>query len=324
MVPEIEWVRNNSLNYYERLASALTYSPFDFIRRVAKTGDKELFLEHVIKALPEQDDLRFVMKLRNGIEVLVLAEKLGWDSRFFGYNIAKLLGIFPLAAADAHESLDYGEVVQALHQIARRKGIRYLSAFVDPRDLATLSALGHAGYALIETRLYYHLDLRKFATKERHKTRLAVPADVPSLGRTAQEMVNPYDRFHADPFISRADADRVMYEWVDASIANGFADATIVPDVADPTAFCTVRYHRNNWDKWRLKLAQPVFSAVSREMSGWYGKILSEVNYHLIDIGAEHAFLATQVTNSAVVRVWESLGYQYGKSEHVLRRVLDV
>ncbi len=70
-------------------------------------------------------------------------------------------------------------------------------------------------------------------------------------------------------------------------------------------------------------MAQPTFSAVSEEYRGWYLKLISEINYHLKEKGVEHAFLSTQATNKAVIRVWEKLGYSFGKMEHVLRIVLS-
>jgi len=102
----------------------------------------------------------------------------------------------------------------------------------------------------------------------------------------------------------------------------GFADATIVPDIDVPEAFCTIKYHRQSWAAWGLKLSQPVLSAVAPRHKGWYFKILSEVNEHLREIGAEHSYLATQVANNAVIRSWEKLGYQFGRGEHVFRKLL--
>src|SRR5262249_10547996 len=159
---------------------------------------------------------------------------------------------------------------------------------------------------LIETRSYYHMALKDYNYPHRFSTRSAGPEDVASIAETAQMMVNIYDRFHADPAIQAADAERLMSKWVEASILEGFADVTIVENSTEPKSFCTVKYHRDKWERWGLKLSQPVFSAVSRESQGWYLKIISEINYHLKDvIGAEHSFLATQITNRAVIRVWE-------------------
>jgi len=122
--------------------------------------------------------------------------------------------------------------------------------------------------------------------------------------------------------VPAADADRLMERWVEASIAGGFADATIVPDVEEPEAFCTAKFHCEHWEGWRCKLSQPVLSAVSPRHKGWYMKIISELDEYLRGMGAEHSFLVTQITNNAVIHSWEKLGYRFGKGEHVFRKLL--
>jgi dTDP-4-amino-4,6-dideoxy-D-galactose acyltransferase len=135
-------------------------------------------------------------------------------------------------------------------------------------------------------------------------------------------MINPFDRFHSDIAIAPADADRMMEAWVEASITGGFADVTVVPDVPVPQAFCTARLHRDHWQGWGVHLAQPVLSAVAPVHKGWYVRIISELGEQLRQSGATHAFLVTQLTNNAVIRCWEKLGYQFGKGEHVMRKLL--
>jgi dTDP-4-amino-4,6-dideoxy-D-galactose acyltransferase len=113
-----------------------------------------------------------------------------------------------------------------------------------------------------------------------------------------------------------------MERWVEASVVGGFADATIVPDVDAPEAFCTAKYHREHWAGWGCKLSQPVLSAVAPRHKGWYVKLISELDEHLRSVGAEHSFLITQITNNAVIRSWEKLGYGFGKGEHIFRKLL--
>ncbi len=304
------------------LQGNLPWSPLDFVRGISVPGDKALFLDRLAREIPPENDLRFVGPLSTGDEAAVFAERLPWDSAFFGYGVARLNAILPLVTPFYRPHADYTSQVLELIKRAREREIRYLFSQVDSRDLATLQALGAAGFSVIETRVYYHVDLTSYDNKERYSVRAAVPEDIPSLGRAAREMVNQYDRFHADPFIKPEDADRLMYQWVKASILESFADVTIVPDVPSPMAFCTVRYHKDQWSQWRLKIGQPVFSAVSLEFKGWYRKLISEINFHLQEQGAERAYLITQATNGAVIWVWENLGYHYGRSELVLRRIL--
>jgi len=305
------------------LGEQLPFPPFDFVRAIAAAGDRSILLDRLAAPVGRAEDLGFVMTLPGEGDVAVFAEALPWDTAFFGYGVGRLNGVFPLAPPLDRPAADYRPALAQLLERARRHDIRYLVAYVDPRDLALLRALGQLGFVLIETRAYYHMDIRGFRTAERFAVRPAVAADVPALARAAAEAVNPYDRFHSDPFVDPADAARLMRRWVEASILGDFADVTIVPDVPDPAAFSTVRYHRDKWDRWELRLAQSaVLTAVAPSFRGWYRKIASEVNHHLLDQGAEHVYLGTQVTNKAVIWVLEGLGYQFGKSELIFRFVL--
>lgn len=296
--------------------------PHTFIRGVSAEYDRDIMLQQWFRPLELQDDFRFGVTV-DGEDFWVLMERLPWDSDFFSMQTARLNGVLrPHKRAGLRE--DSGAGATALGRsldAAASRGVRYVVAPVSPNDLYSLRLLTANGFELIETRCHYHRSLSA-PPAGRHSVRLAVEADIPSLARAARVMVNPYDRFHADLAICEADADRMMERWVEASIRDGFADATIVPDVEEPEAFCTAKYHRDHWDGWGLKLAQPVLSAVSPRHKGWYVRIISELDEHLRSVGAEHSFLITQLTNNAVIRCWEKLGYQFGKGEHIFRKVL--
>ena len=312
-----------ALRVQAALVENLPWSPFDFIRGISLAGDKALYVERLTAAIDPENDLRFIYRSANNDEVAVFAEKLKWDTDFFGYGVARLNGIFPLTPPFYQPYADFTEVLRVLVDLARQRDIRYLFGYIDPRDLATLRALGQSGFALIEARAYYHMDIRQYEYLERFPVRAATEDDIDSLGRAASETINLYDRFHADPFISPADAARLMRRWVDASIRDDFADITIVPNVTQPAAFSTVRYHRDKWERWGLRLAQSaVLTAVATKHRGWYRKIASEVNYHLRELQVEHVYLGTQVTNKPVIWVLEGLGYKFGKSELIFRIVL--
>jgi hypothetical protein len=302
----------------------LPFSPHDFLRRESfLAADRAMFAEHLTRPLAEEVDLRMRYTLPDGLEVGIFAEILPWDSQFFGYPVARINAILPLNPPLSQPKRDYAPALAAFNAYARSRQLRYIFGVIETTDLASIRSLGVAGYTLIETRATYHIDLRSYAYSHRFASRKATLEDAPRLAETARVMVNDYDRFHADPFISAADADRMMERWIYASLLEGFADVTIVPDLPEPKAFCTVKYHRANWERWGIKLAQPVFSAVDPSFAGWYVKIISEINYHLKDeIGAQNAYLTTQVTNKAVLRSWEKLGYGFGKAEHVFRIVL--
>jgi hypothetical protein len=304
------------------LAAALPWTPLDCVPGLQVEGDRAREAERLTRPLPVGDDLRQRVRLPDGTSIFVAAERLPWDSEFFGYGVARLDGIHAVDPARYRPESDYGPALTALLQGARAANVRYLFAMVDARDLATLRALGNAGFALIETRSLYHAAIEPDQGSSRHAVRWARADDVPHLARAARTMVNPYDRFHADPFVGAANADRMMERWAHASVLEGFADATLVPDVPEPTAMCTVRYHRANWDRWGLALAQTTFSVVGPELKGWYRKLMLELHRHFREVGVAHAYYVTQVTNSAVIHVLSGLGYRFGRAEHVLRILL--
>jgi dTDP-4-amino-4,6-dideoxy-D-galactose acyltransferase len=303
------------------LSTNLPWSPYDYIRGLSVEHDREMYAAYLCREIGVDDDMRFICELTDNQRAIVFAERLPWDSQFFGYEVGKVNGVFLLDPPFYDTHLDYTKAVYELLDIARTSRIKYLFAMVNTRDLGLIRSLCQMGFTLIETRSFYHINLKSYE-HQRFPCRRATAEDVDILGKVAQSVINPYDRFHADPFVSPEDAARLMYKWVEASIMDKFADVTIVPNVPEPKAFCTVKYHREEWPYWGLKLGQPVFSAVSPEFRGWYLKIISEIHYHLKEIGAEHAFLSTQVTNKAVIRVWEKLGYTFGKTEHVFRVIL--
>ena len=296
--------------------------PHAFIRGLDATHDRHLHVSRLLRTLPPGDDFRRRVRI-DGQEAWVLLERLAWDSAFFSRGMARLDACLRPGLLRDHRA-DTGAEAAALGQVLREAsgaGIDYVFCQVAPSDLPMMRILTANGFELIETRCHYHRALQH-PPAERYATRLATAEDVPSLARAAREMVNTFDRFHADVSIPTADADLLMERWVEASITGGFADATIVPDVPQPEAFCTAKYHREHWDGWGIRLAQPVLSAVSPRHRGWYFKIISELDEHLRSIGATHSFLVTQLTNNAVIRSWEKLGYQFGKGEHVFRKVL--
>jgi hypothetical protein len=307
---------------YHGLADAGIEGPHAFIRGLNADYDRRIQLDAWLSPLAPDDDLRYSVH-GEVAECWVLAERLPWDSEFFGRGIARLNAVIRPSHRRALRD-DVALEARAVHQvlqIAHTRGIDYVFAQVPATDLPQIRALSAVGFELIESRCQYHRPL-KIPPTSRHRVRIATAEDVPSLARAARTMVNPFDRFHADPHIPPEHADRLMERWVEASITRGFADATIVPDEVDPEAFCTARYHREHWEGWGLRLAQPILSAVSPKHKGWYVKIISELDEHLRSIGAEHSFLVTQLTNNAVIRCWEKIGYQFGRAEYVFRKVV--
>lgn len=304
------------------LSDHLPWSPRDYVQGISRQGDRAIYAEQLTSELAPSDDLRSLVTLADGSDVAVFAERLPWDSEFFGYGVARLDGIFPLSEPWHRPLADFRPAVEHLCEQATTREIKYLFAVVDPRDLATTRALGESGFALLETRFYHFGQIEQPNFTERLPVRKAMESDIPTLAKAASSTINIYDRFHADPFINQDDAVRLMERWVEQSVIGSFADVVIVPDVPEPGAFVTYRYHRDKWDRWKLPLVQGVLSAVAPEFKGWMGKLGPEVNYHLLSMGARCSFGSTQVTNRPIIWFAEEAGARFGKCEYIFRRLL--
>lgn len=307
------------------LGEHLPWSPLDYIPGISREGDRAIYTRQLTNPLADQDDLRFVYEPDTGDKLVVLAERLPWDSEFFGYEVARLNGIFALRPPLNRLHADYSGAVSALLEEAKSRGIRYLFAQVDPRDLALLRALGENRFSLLETRLHYHYSVQivHYVRMPDHLPqallgfREATADDVPHLAKVAREAVNPYDRFHSDPFIKARDVERLMETWVEQSVIGKFADLTVVPDVPEPGAFMTYRLHREHWDDWGLNLVQGVLAAASPEYLGWFATAIPDVSRHLRQLKAQHCFGKTQMALGL-----DSTAH-FGKGEHVFRIVLS-
>jgi hypothetical protein len=305
------------------LEASLPWSPHDFIRGVSAEGDKQLALRTLCRKVGAADDLRFLYENPGADALAVMGERLAWDSDFFGYGIARLHGIYHLSQPGYRPFAELGGALGCFLEMARGTGIRYVFTHVDPRDLALMRALGEAGFCLIEPRLYFHRSIRDYEYIKRYPARDAREEDLPFISAVARDTVNIYDRFHADPFIESRDADRLMEQWIRASLTREFSDVVMVPDLpGDASAVVTGRYLKNNWPSWGLKLGQVVLGASSGHVQGWAVKLFSELIYRLAGEGVEHLFFSTQSTNIRIIKVCEHLGFHLGKTEFVFRKTL--
>lgn len=304
-----------------KIAESLPWSPLDFVKGLSKTGDRQVLARALARQIDIANDLRIVYSVSPALDVLVCTERLPWDSSFFGYEVARLHGVYPLTPGGYDPDADYVPALRAGVHAAASRGIRYLFGVIDARDLPTIRALTSLGFALIETRLYYHLDLRTFTYPRRFSCRPATAADVDCLTELAQAATNRYDRFNADPFIGRDEARRFIARWIRASIVEGLADVTMIPASPRPNALCTVKYHANNEEAWGTSIAQLVLALASTVGSRFVG-VIAETNYLLKERGIEHLFYTTQLANHSIARVGQHLGFRVQRGEYVFRLLL--
>ena len=290
------------------------YSPISFLR-TQQEGLTALESDSLQQGLAKGE----IRSSENGPRILY--RHLDWDSNYFGFPVYRLEfasspGEFNEAALRAMAEA-YRMLVSSL---TKRHQRFHIFAEVPSEDLLVLQAMGLAGFRLIETRLtFYRGDIQHFECAERYPTRLAIEADIPNLQDVARRARNAFDRYHADPFFSAAEADEYLAAYI-ANSVRGFSDMVIVPapDSAEPGAFLTGAFDYRHERACSTRLARIPLTAVAPERRGWNKRLNSELLYWFKDRGVQMIYTTTQSTNRAAVRVLEALDYSYGRSAHIL------
>lgn len=291
---------------------AIFYTPLSFMHRQAESFADE-FLAGLNVSIADKHIECFSSRAR------LMVRHLPWDSQYFQCPTYRL-DFADWADGDPTPIDSLAHTLTALKdELSRRHPRYYLFMEVPSEDLTMLQALGLAGYRLIETRLtYFRDDLHAFNYPRRFSVRPATEADIPDLRNVAMSMANRFDRFHADSFFPTALADGFLATFVENSVG-GFADIVLVPaGFGDmPGAFLTGNFMPDQPALAGVKIGRMVLSAVAINRRGWYLKLISELSYYFQECGVSLCYLTTQSTNQAVIRVWEKLGYHYGKSTHI-------
>lgn len=284
------------------------YAPLGFL-----TNDKNIQLEWLdeLNRAVETGDIE-VFESTNG--ALIYFRYLEWDTNFFH------VPTYRIEYSNINSDFSEFSFNELYNFLSGRHQELYLFAEVPSEDIRTIKGLSGSGYKLIETRLTYFNDkIRNFESTRRFSVRQASIDDIPTLNATAIDSVNVYDRFHADDFFTELMANNFLAKYIENSVL-GYADEVIVPSSGPANAFLTANYIKSSKCFINKKLAKMVLSAVAPSRTGWYVKLIGEMTMKFKENDIDIAFMTTQSTNRAVLKVWNSFGYQFGRSTHIFSK----
>ena len=152
-----------------------------------------------------------------------VCERLPWDSGFFGFPVARVIG----GAMNATDS-------RAVLEWCTNEGVRFLCFLADD-DVATWAVAADSGFRLVDVRIELVLDrswprLPAAAAAPGVMLREATPDDLRELLPIAAS-VHTDSRFFADPAVPREKARELFTVWLRRSVERAIADVVLVAEV---------------------------------------------------------------------------------------------
>lgn len=246
-----------------------------------------------------------------------LLRQLPWDSDFFETPTYRLItGLF----AEKTEPAALQVAAAALRSQLAQRGNFYAFSVVPAEDLYLFQALTGAGWQLIETRLHYHHPAVAGVAAPRWPVRPARPDEAPLLGQVAATVRNPFDRFHADPWIGAGRADALLARYAEAAATGALADTVLVPDEPGLSvdSFLAISDLQADAQRLGVLLSRVLLTAVGPANQGWHRRLLSETLHRARELGQRYVLMTTQATNHAVIHNAEALGFRLGAVSYVL------
>jgi dTDP-4-amino-4,6-dideoxy-D-galactose acyltransferase len=305
-IPQLIKSRKEALYFYSR---------YNFLREIKQEKLIQIEVNKIDEWKSLSNNHRIINVEIENFQIYFYMRFLPWDTDFFLLETCKLHYVlydcsFEILIKACEK---FNKELRTLHA-------QYVFIEIPSEDIRLIQALNAAGFMLTETRLTYFNNSLDTYNFERFDVRPAKPEDIQELRMVASVMRNNYDRFHSDAVFLKDKADDFLAEYVDQAI-KGFCDIVLVPDTPGVKAhsFLTANYNKSEWNDLGYSVSKMVLSAVSSQTNkGWYIKLISEMTYHLKEIGAQAIYMSTQPTNRAVIKTWEKLGYKYGASTHIL------
>ena len=182
-------------------------------------GNRRFLLDQMHLWLSQHPESSFVISEQDSVLGVIICGKSPWDSEHFGFSVGNILHLISSEKEETKAFETKKCLLEAGTSWAKRHKIRFLLSRSDGDDLTNIHALEDHGFHFVEDILYFKYDLTS-PTDLRHpelKVRLSQERDLDSLRMIAGNTF-VHSRFHRDPHIEKAKADRLYEKWIETSL----------------------------------------------------------------------------------------------------------
>jgi hypothetical protein len=250
-----------------------------------------------------------------------VVDHLPWDSKHYGLVMGRMAPLVidaRQATTDAMETL-----VNLLLDQAVAARLQHLSVKVDTAEVGLVQALEAIGFRLDDCLVTYFIDLHRGKVppmKQLGRIREFEPSDLDAALAIADRMLGEYGgRFAFDRWLPR-DAVRRMYrEWTRNACAGTMASRVLVGERHGRLAgFLGYGMETAAHESLGVRIAGHGISAVLPEGAGLYPALLARAIAIERVVFYDFAEFDTSVHNALVLRVFQRMDFQLGRSKYIL------
>jgi len=327
----IRELKDEDVELVEGFAAEDPFNPYRNYPLAKTKGKGPLFAREIWHAKNDGDMTLWAALHRDRCVGLIGLDRLKWDSGHFGIPMARL---WPFSLC-IHECGDPRLVAERLLQTAlelsTRWGIRHVACRVTGENFFGIHSLQRAGFLMMDTLVTYLYRRGKSRAPEcrgKYKVRLYQEEDLPQILNIAREAV--YEgRFTRDPWVQVEKVTRMYEAWSQRCCERSMADEVLVAEAGEEVrGFLGYRMNTFFTEQTGLELWGGGLSVVARKGVGAYASLLAAAVTREFE-GRDHSVqpnvpdlidFETQLSNSAILRVWQEFGYLMVRFTHAFHR----
>lgn len=230
-----------------------------------------------------------------------LVAPLAWDTEFWGRRAARVFADDRTGLARAIEICD-------------RSGIEWASLLVSADDVSLLTEAIRRGFSLVDVR--YDMIARLSSGGEDPGSSFAHDDDVELLAAIARTAFHT-SRFFSDEYLPNERCEDFYETWLRNSLPGPMADLVIVDrSPAGPNGFVTVKFS----DDAASASLPLVAVAPDRQGQGVGRRLLSATIETIRARNVHEVHVATQLSNTAAIRLYQSGGFALDRASFWLHR----
>lgn len=320
----IDYLHRDSLGSIKGLLDTYQFNEYRNYRVLRKEAIDSVLLNQIKDLIAEAKGAVVMAREKEKMVGLASLAYLPWDSRIFGFKMAKIAHIIS-SGPYANALRIKQRLILFLLELCKKKNITQLSCRLDSADISGIHALEALGFKIMDSTVTYIFNRIKHKIprlKVLYPTRFFRKKDLRFLLKLADNTFLK-GRYYKDIYFPRDKVNRLYREWIRSYCLEPDNHRVIVAESKGNIAgFLVYKKNRELKRICKIKVFGSGLSAVSPLAKGAYPVLVKSVVGDVLSSNYDIGEFDTQLDNYEVIRVWQRFGFDFVKSKYTFHKWL--